>query len=84
MLTLFAIGTFWFWALLVVESIVLFVLLDQEKATWGTISFIATLAILYFFGGVDLLRFAKENAGLVAAGAAGYFVAGTAWSVGKW
>jgi hypothetical protein len=84
MLTLFVFGTVWFWALVALECIVLFALIEGDRVGWGTLSLIATFAILKFFGDVDIIGFAKANPLEFAAGVAGYFVAGTIWSVAKW
>lgn len=84
LLTLFAVGTFWFWALLVVHFCVLLALIEYEKVGWATISLIAAFALLHFFGDFNIVAAALHNpvTALVVAGC--YFVAGTVWSVVKW
>ncbi len=84
LLTLFAVGTFWFWALLAVHFCVLLALIEYEKVGWATLSLVATLAILHFFGDFNIVSAAVHNPGTAAMVAGGYFLAGTVWSVVKW
>lgn len=84
MLTLFAIGTFWFWILMAVHFCVLLALIEYEKVGWATITLIATFAALHFLGDFNIVSAVLHNPATAAIVAAGYFVAGTAWSVVKW
>ncbi|HTM68611.1 MAG TPA: hypothetical protein VL426_04885 [Candidatus Binatia bacterium] len=84
LLTLFAVGTFWFWALLAIHFCVLLALIEYEKVGWATFSLIATFAVLHFFGDFNVVSAAIHNPITALIVAAGYFAAGTAWSVIKW
>lgn len=84
LITLFALGTFWFWVLVAVHFCVLLALIEYEKTGWATFSMIATFAALYFLGDFNVVTAALRNPGLTAGIIGGYFVAGTAWSVAKW
>lgn len=84
LITLFALGTFWFWVLVAVHFCVLLALIEYEKTGWATFTMIATFAALYFLGDFNVITAALRNPGLTAALAGGYFAAGTAWSVAKW
>lgn len=54
MLELFAVGTFWFWALIAAELVLLFVFAEYENGICATISLVAFLAALQFCGNVNL------------------------------
>lgn len=84
LLSLFAVGTIWFWALLVVHTFVILALIEHEKAGWATITMIATFAVLHFFGDFNVVSAAIHNPLTALAVVAGYFAAGTAWAVAKW
>jgi len=90
MTTLFAIGTLWFWVLLVAAFIcILWALEDDEyPGTKATITCIVTLALIYFLGGRsainDLFSFVAHNPLVIAMAFGGYLLAGTVWSVVKW
>lgn len=84
MLTLFAIGTFWFWVLLAVHFCVLLALIEYEKVGWATFSLITVFAALHFLGDFNVVSAAFLNPIAAAMVLGGYFVAGTAWSIVKW
>lgn len=84
LITLFALGTFWFWVLVAVHFCVLLALIEYEKTGWATFTMIATFAALYFLGDFNVVAAALHNPAMTAAFVGGYFAAGTAWSVAKW
>ncbi|MDO8599090.1 MAG: hypothetical protein Q7S02_03195 [bacterium] len=80
----FAIGTFWFWTLAVIASIILLVTAEYEKPGWATITCIATGVILAFFGDFNVLTETVEHPLTALAVFGGYIVVGVLWSFGKW
>jgi hypothetical protein len=81
---IFIVGSFWFWVLLLAESIVLIILLEWGRGTIATLTFLATLFALQFLGDVKILGYVVEHPWTIALGAIGYFAVGTCWSVVKW
>ena len=88
MIALFVAGTFWFWTLLAVASILIIISLET---TWGgtgaTITMIAAFLALIFFGDFPIKNvgiFIKDNPGLTLGLVVGYFVVGVVWSLAKW
>src|SRR4051794_35992555 len=47
---LFVFGTMWFWALMVIELVVLFAFVEYEQNTLCTLSLLTVGLLLYFFG----------------------------------
>lgn len=90
MTTLFAIGTLWFWVLLVAAFIcILWALEDDEyPGTKATVVTLVTLGLIYFLGGRPelngLFSFIAHNPLVIALAFGGYLLAGTIWSVVKW
>lgn len=79
-----AIGTFWFWALLVIEAIALFALVFNEKGTWATVTLVLTLVLLNFVSKIPIVHYVFANPVKTGLLVVGYFVAGTLWSIAKW
>jgi hypothetical protein len=46
-----SLGTFWFWALIVVVSILILGFMEYEKGFWATVTLIGTVCLLHYFGG---------------------------------
>lgn len=90
MTTLFAIGTLWFWLLLVAAFIcILWALEDDEyPGTKATVVTLVTLGLIYFLGGRsalnDLFSFVAHNPLVILMVFVVYLIAGTVWSVVKW
>ena len=84
LLMLFAVGSFWFWMLLVVHFFVLLALIEYEKVGWATLSLGVVFAALYFLGDFNIASAVLQNPLAAALVLGGYFVAGTAWSIAKW
>lgn len=84
MAELFLMGTLAFWLLLLSEVVLLFIFTAYENGLAATISLVAYVAIMQFFGGVDVLGYVLHNPLPVVAGVLSYFVIGTAWGVFKW
>lgn len=82
--TLFAFGTFWFWGLLALETIVLLTCIEYEHGTFSTLSVVAFFTLLYFFGGFNALQYGYQNPLKVLMYFGGYLGLGVLWSIGKW
>jgi hypothetical protein len=84
MLTLFLIGTVWFWLLLIAEFVLLLLFVELERPGFATVSLVATFSLLAFFGNFNLIAAVKAHPIDAAIGLGIYFVGGTLWSFGKW
>jgi hypothetical protein len=84
MLELFVFGTFWFWALVAAEIILLFVLVENETGVGATVSLLVFAALLQFCGNVDIIGFVRTNPLTIVAGLIAYFILGTVWGIIKW
>lgn len=81
---LFAFGTFWFWALVLVEIVALIVMVHSESLGWATLSLLGFGAALQFMGGIDILGYVSTNwLGLLPI-LAGYVLLGIAWAILRW
>ena len=81
---LFLVGTFWFWALVVAEIILLFIFIENENGIGATISMIVFGCCLQFFGNVDFFNYMIENPLSIAIVVASYFLLGAIWGCVKW
>jgi hypothetical protein len=82
--TIFAVGTFWFWALLATEFCFLMGCMSNENGILATVSLASTVALLNVFGSVPIVNYFFANIGTTLLYVAVYFVAGTIWSIVKW
>lgn len=87
---MFVVGTFWFWALMLAEFIVLIYLLEHERYVAAPFTMLIVAAII-FFGGSGLgdgIRWVYHNPVYTVAGIIGYFLIGTVYVIspyfGKW
>lgn len=81
---LFVTGTWGFWALVMLETALLIVLIEWGKGRWATLSFVVTLLALHFLGDWNVPGYLREHPLILLGGAAGYFGLGTLWGVVKW
>lgn len=81
---LLAIGGLGFWALVVIETILLLCWIEWEYSGLATISIILTGLIMQFGCNVNIAAYIQEHPLSVAYGILGYFFVGTIWSVIKW
>lgn len=84
MLELFAVGTFWFWALIAAEIILLFVFVEYENGIGATISLAIFAALLQWCGKVDLFGYVIQHPVVVLMALVAYLLLGTVWGVIKW
>lgn len=84
MFELFVVGTFWFWALLIAEIILLFVFVEFENGVGATISLLIFGAALQWCGNVDIISFIAQNPLKVLAILGAYAILGSLWGVVKW
>jgi len=81
---LFAIGTFWFWVLLGIVTIVLFAAVEAEKVGFATLAMLAFFGLLSWQGDFSLVAAAAAHPVLAVLAVLSYFVVGAFWSIGKW
>lgn len=84
MFDLFVVGTFWFWALVIAEIVLLFVFVNYDNGIGATISLLAFGACLQWFGGVDILNYVTSHPLAMCLAVLGYLLAGVTWSVTRW
>ena len=82
-------GTFWFWTLLSVASVLIIVFSEiVGSGAKATLTLLATMGLLYFFGNKthasELLTFMTQHPVKTILYFGGYFAAGTLWSIVKW
>lgn len=81
---IFALGTIGFWLLFLIASILLLVSVEYEHPGWATLSLIGTFALLATFGDFSIIGTIRTQPMLSLLALAGYFIAGTIWSLIKW
>lgn len=81
---IFAVGTVWFFLLVVPVVFWMFACVENEKSFWATVTVVGTLLLLQFLGGVEVFTGIYENPEWFLFGVAGYIVIALVWSVGKW
>jgi len=88
MWTLLALGTFWFWTVLVISSIVIIVCLENDSGTGATVTMLVALTLFFFFGGREvvgsLFDFIRTSPTKTLSILFAYFLAGTVYSFAKW
>lgn len=81
---LFAVGTFWFWVLLVASSGFLFWSLEGDRGFGATVTLLATIFLLQTMGDIRVLDYLKGDPWKIGYYVFGYFLLGVVWSFGKW
>jgi hypothetical protein len=82
--TLFAVGSFWFWVLLLGANLLLLFATETKRGWLATSSVVAFLAALQFCGGVDVIGYLVEHPLAVFTVAGVYLGAGVVWATVKW
>lgn len=88
MWTLLAFGTFWFWTLLIIASIIIIGCLENDSGTGATVTMAVFMVLFFFFGGREFVEglfayirdYPQKTIGIVFL----YFLAGTLYSFVKW
>jgi hypothetical protein len=84
MFELFVVGTFWFWALIIAEIVLLFMFVEYENGVGATVSLIIFACALQWCGDVNLVGFIFDNPLKLLAMVAAYFLLGGVWGTIKW
>ncbi len=84
MFELFVVGTFWFWALIVVEVLLLFLFVEWENGFGATLSVLIFAAALQWCGDVDFISYVFANPLRLLAVVVAYFLSGGVWGTVKW
>ena len=84
MLELFVVGTIWFWALIIIELIILFCFVEYENGIGATVSMVIFACCLQWLGDVNIIGFITGNPLQLMAVVASYFMLGAIWGVIKW
>jgi hypothetical protein len=81
---LFALGTIWFWALLLLDFIIITALVENEKGFWATVVFIGSLIGLDYLWKLPILQTIQLNPLKFTELVSLYFGLGIGWSILKW
>lgn len=84
MFELFVIGSFWFWALIAAEIILLFVFIENENGIGAWVSLAIFAACLQWMGNTDIIGYVVQNPLAILAILAAYFLIGGVWGIVKW
>jgi hypothetical protein len=84
LLELFVVGTFWFYALIVLSSVAIIAFLENEKAWGATVTLIGTIAAMIFLGNTGFFPWLVSHPWHIVGGLLLYFVIGTLWGIIKW
>src|SRR5208283_1044261 len=82
--TLFALGTLWFWLLVLLDFIAITALVENEEGGWATIVAIGSVVGLNYLWKLPILATVRANPGHTALLVLSYFFIGTCWSFVKW
>jgi hypothetical protein len=83
--SIFIIGTFGFWALLVASFLLVLIMTEVgDSPFWAAFTIFGTLLALDLFGNAELWSWIASNPLVLAGGAVGYVAFGIAWSMFKW
>lgn len=81
---IFAFGTVWFWALVVVASIVILAAIENEKGLLATAAFVAAGIAFYVWGDREIFGWIRHHPWKTVGCIGVYFAAGTFWFITKW
>lgn len=73
-----------FWLLFVLVLVAMFISVETESPFSATVVMIATALVAWWFYDFNIITYILNNAGLVSAVVATYFVMGVIWARGKW
>lgn len=81
---LFVFGSFGFWTLMIIATVILMICLENNAASGATFVFIGSLFLLDQFGNLPILSIIHNNPLITILSITAYFAVGTVWSVAKW
>jgi len=81
---LFLLGSFGFWALIVIATLILLYCAENDRGGLATLTVIGSLCLLNWCGQIPVFSYIWTNPWMIVPGIAAYFVLGTLWGVGKW
>jgi hypothetical protein len=81
---LFMFGSFGFWMLVTIVTIILLYCAENDRGALATLTVIATLCLLNWCGQIPVFAYIWDHPLVVIPGIAAYFLLGTIWGVGKW
>ena len=84
MLELFVVGTFWFWALIALEVVLLFSFVEYENGSGATVSLVIFACCLQWLGNVDIIGYIVSNPLQTLILVGSYFLLGAIWGTIKW
>lgn len=79
-----AFGSFWFWTLILCESVAIIYFLEHQKPGRLNMSIFLFLFLLWVFSDIPVVSYVFHNPVRIVATILGYLVAGTLWSIAKW
>ena len=84
LLGLFVFGTFWFWSLVGISTILMILCLEWDRIFLATITFVASVAAIIFLGNKGVIPWAIEHPYHIVAGVGVYFIIAVLWCFIKW
>lgn len=81
---LFLLGTFWFWALIIAEIVMLFVFIANENGSGAFVSLLIFGACIHFMGDVDLFAMVKNDPLIAGVVILSYIILSIPWGVFRW
>jgi hypothetical protein len=82
--TVFAVGTFWFWALVVAEIALLLAFTEYESGIGATIAIAIFFAAIQWMGDIDLINHIKTHPWHLVALVGANYLFGVCWLAFKW
>lgn len=78
------VGTFWFWAIVFAEIVLLFTFTCFNNTSWSVFSLIIFASILQWGSKLNIISYVTNNWLQIVAYVVGYFLIGTAWMIARW
>jgi len=84
MFELFTAGTFWFWAIIIAEIVLLFVFVNYENGLGAFVSLLTFVVCLQVFGDVDLITLVTQNYLWTGVIIGSYITLSVPWGIFRW
>lgn len=84
LVTMFAIGTLWFWVLLFVAFVIVTIEVESDNGFWATVTLAFTAALLNFGFKVPIINSIHLHPGKFLMWVVIYVLVGAGWSLVKW